>query len=281
MRHLSALLVVFLAALTTATAQTAEDPERLLSGDISSQAWGVNERGDIVGSVTLHEGDNPVGFLYTRDGGVVTLEPPGAIWTIPLDINNRREVVGRYMDEEFRWHGFLWTSAAGFRTVDVQPGRDNVLMGIDASGTVVGYAGDTLLGTDAFVIRRGVVETLQNPFGYAVTVPTGISENGTIGGYLTEPSPSRGFILRNGEWRTIDSPTGGDLAFYDISPAGTIVGEAAGLELFSFAFRGGEFTEIGRFHLSVRGVNGSELFVGSMNEPDGHFHAVRWRRTGP
>jgi uncharacterized membrane protein len=280
MRHLSAILVVCLATLTTATAQTSADPERLLSDDFSSAAWGVNERGDIVGSVTFDEGDEVVGFLYTRDGRVVTLQPPGAIWTIALDINNRREVVGRYMDEEFRWHGFLWTPAAGFRTVDVQSGRDNVLTGINASGTVVGYAGDTLLGTDAFVIRRGVVESLQNPFGYTVTVPTGIAENGTIVGYVTEPSPSRGFTLRNGEWRLIDGPTGGELAFYDISPGGTIVGEA-GSTLASFAFRRGEFEEIARFPVSVRGVNGSGLFVGAVTDPDGLFHAVRWRSTGP
>ena len=282
MRHLSALLVVCLATLTTATARTSADPERLFSDDFSSQAWGVNERGDIVGWVTVHEGDDQVnvGFLYTRDGRLVTLQPPGAIWTIAMDINNRREVVGRYMDEEFRWHGFLWTPDAGFRTVDVQSGRDNVLTGINASGAVVGYVGDTLLGTDAFVIRRGVVEMLQNPFGYTVTVPTGIAENGTIVGYFPEPSPTRGFTLRHGEWRLIDSPTDGDLAFYDISPAGTIVGEA-GLALASFAFRRGEFVEIARFPVSVRGVNGSGLFVGAANDADGFPHAVRWRRTRP
>jgi hypothetical protein len=278
MRHLSALLVVCLAALTTATARTA-DPERLFSDDVNSQAWGVNERGDIVGWLTVAEGDDQVdvGFLYTRDGRVVTLQPRGTVWTIAMDLNNRREVVGRYMDEESRWHGFLWTPAAGFRTVDVQPGRDNVLTGINANGTVIGFVGDNLLGTDAFVIRRGVVEILQNPFGYAVTVPMGIAENGTIVGYVTEPSPSRGFIVRNGEWRLIDSPTGGELVFFDIAPGGTIVGEA-GLDGNSFVFRRGEFVETD-LPLAVRGVNGSGLFVGSVTDPDGHSHAVRWRRT--
>lgn len=281
MRHLSALLVVCLAALTTVTARTSADPERLFADDFNSQAWGVNERGDIVGWVTVPEGDDQVnvGFLYTSGGRVVTLQPPGATWTIAFDINNRREVVGRYQDEESRWHGFLWAPDAGFRTVDVRSGRDTVLTGINASGTVVGYVGDTLLGTDAFVIRRGVVEILQNPFGYAVTVPTGIAENGTIVGYLTEPSPSRGFTLRNGEWRVTDSPTGGELVFYDIARAGTIVGEA-GLDGSSFVFRRGAFGEI-NLPLSVRGVNGSGLFVGAVTDPDGYSHAVRWRRTGP
>src|SRR5436309_14884918 len=62
-------------------------------GATSTQAWGINPRGDIVGVYTSAGQDH--GFLLSG-GNFSTIDFPGATITVPADINDRGDIVGVY-----------------------------------------------------------------------------------------------------------------------------------------------------------------------------------------
>ena len=46
------------------------------------------------------------------------IDVPGAVLTVALDINNRAQVVGQYLDADGGVHGYLWDKGR-FTTIDV------------------------------------------------------------------------------------------------------------------------------------------------------------------
>jgi probable HAF family extracellular repeat protein len=75
-------------------------------GAISTEARGINPRGQIVGIYADSTGEH--GFLYDR-GVFTTIEVPGASGTQAFGINPRGQIVGLYFDSTGGQHGFLAT----------------------------------------------------------------------------------------------------------------------------------------------------------------------------
>ena len=70
----------------------------------STQAWGINPRGDIVGSYVKSSVTH--GFLLS--GGIYSsVDFPGAKSTFANGINARGDIVGAYVDSGGVTHGFL------------------------------------------------------------------------------------------------------------------------------------------------------------------------------
>jgi probable HAF family extracellular repeat protein len=80
-----------------------------LSGDVTSAALSINDRGHVVGP-SLDSDGNPRAFLY-RDGTMKDLNslvPPGSIYMlIPYAINNHGQVAGFGVTSTGEIHGFL------------------------------------------------------------------------------------------------------------------------------------------------------------------------------
>jgi probable HAF family extracellular repeat protein len=57
--------------------------------------------------------------------------------TGPLKINDRRQVVGIYVDEAGSVHGFLWDDGE-FSTIDVPRATGTAVLGINNRGQMVG-----------------------------------------------------------------------------------------------------------------------------------------------
>src|SRR5215471_11313401 len=76
------------AAAQDATFTTIDFP-----GAMSTEASGINPRGDIVGLYTLAGVTH--GFLLSGDS-FTTIDPPGAVLTFAFGINPRGDIVGRY-----------------------------------------------------------------------------------------------------------------------------------------------------------------------------------------
>src|SRR5262245_32480899 len=102
--------VSVLTALTLAFdfANAAPRPECVyfdFPGGIDTAAFGINERGDVVGVYDDEDG-NRHGVLR-RNGHLTALDVPGATFSAPRGINNLGDVVGRYLDGNRTSHGFL------------------------------------------------------------------------------------------------------------------------------------------------------------------------------
>ena len=105
-----------------------------------AQATGINNSQQISGFYIDSQGVNH-GFLLNF-GLLVTLDAPGSIFTQALGLNNKGQVVGQYMDADNNTHGFVWTSAAGFQTIDDPNGVGTTIVnGINDKGVLVGFYG--------------------------------------------------------------------------------------------------------------------------------------------
>ncbi len=106
----------------------------------NSSATGVNDKGDIVGSMNGSTG--PSGFLLVH-GAFTKLQYPGREPTYPTAINIHDEIVGYYFDASGTSHGFLLTDPVKdprWRSFDEPHGaRDTVLTGINDRGDLAGW----------------------------------------------------------------------------------------------------------------------------------------------
>jgi uncharacterized membrane protein len=165
---------------------------------MATKAIGINPRGDIVGFYCLvtsacppgpNEPKNAHGFLLS-ERELTTIDFPGAVETYAFKINRRGQILGKYLGPEGRSHLFL-LSEGEFTTIDVpgafETGVDGANAGLNSQGDVVGDYCDA---------------------------PPCRFDNGTV----------HGFLLREGEFTTIDVPGAVATSAYGIDACGDIVG---------------------------------------------------------
>src|SRR5262249_60528628 len=71
----------------------------------TSGCFGINPRGDIVGS-TIDSSGNDHAFLLSN-GRFTTIDFPGSVATDLNDINPSGDIVGQYADSDGNEHGFI------------------------------------------------------------------------------------------------------------------------------------------------------------------------------
>jgi len=197
-------------------------------GAMSSQAQGINNRGQIVGVYSTDSNAISApdatrrGFLLDR-GRYVRLDVPGARDTNAFDINDRGQVVGQYEDADGRFHGYVWQWGR-FRTIDV-PGQSSTdATGINNRGQITGITGPVQASV-GFVLDRGRFTTFRVP-GAQATASYGINDQGQIVGFSisgpTATGPS-GFLRdARGRFTAINRPGAVGTAAFDINNRGQI-----------------------------------------------------------
>jgi probable HAF family extracellular repeat protein len=98
----------------------------------------INNNGQIVGY--YYDGKSDHGFIYDK-GTLITLDPPGASYTIANGINASSAVVGYYNDSTGLQHGFIYDDRS-FTTLDIPGASYTTANGINNSGGVVGFYND-------------------------------------------------------------------------------------------------------------------------------------------
>jgi probable HAF family extracellular repeat protein len=228
-----------------------------------TRAFGINNAGQIVGSIENPSPGPPQGFVYNT-GLFTPLNVPGASETDVRGINNGGQIVGFFQDIA-GYHGFLDVGGS-FSRIDV-PGavRTNAL-GINNAGQIVGSFGNSVapIGDHAFLYSGGSFTQLDVPGrdhtnaygindagqivgtfggtgehgflytggsftqldapGVAATLAFGINDAGDIVGTLEEDSSSDGFLYRNGAFITLDVPGAAATSAFGINDVGQIVG---------------------------------------------------------
>jgi uncharacterized membrane protein len=104
----------------------------LISG--TTRALGINDLSQIVGTVGTH------GYLFTS-GVFSPIDVLGALNTIPVDINNRGDIVGFYVEPSLILHGFI-LNQQGFTTIDFPGSSSTQVFGINNQGQIVGVYQD-------------------------------------------------------------------------------------------------------------------------------------------
>lgn len=230
-------------------------------GGTSSQAQGINESGQVVGSSTLANGNTNTqhAFLW-QSGAMFDLGVlPGGSTSTAQDINNNGQVAGSSSG-----HAFLWTPAQPGGTTgtmaDLGTGLGDIgAIGIALNdpGQVVGISflmeGETLV-RHATLWQGGTVADLGTLAG-GESEALGINANGQVVGLsFTNSNDIHAFL-----W-TPDQPgaTTGTM---------TDLGNLGGTETYSAA--------------EAQGINNSGQVVGHSVGADGSRHAFLWTPSQP
>ncbi|HEY0565532.1 MAG TPA: hypothetical protein VGC88_08105, partial [Terriglobales bacterium] len=127
-------------------------------GASATQANGINNHNQIVGSFELGAGCNPT-FLNCVDHGFrlisgkfTRFDVSGAVSTSIHGVNDLGDIVGSYRTKDNKTHGFLRLHTGKFTTLNFPDGRGTVAMAVNNALTVVGSASDGLHG---FVWKNG------------------------------------------------------------------------------------------------------------------------------
>jgi hypothetical protein len=206
-----------------------------VAGASATRAFGINARGDIVGSYTDATGTH--GFL--RSGGVVTTinypDAPGhrTTSTEAWGINPRGDIIGRYTAAGIPGTRGFVLSHGTYSDISMPGHLITLPTKIGASGEIVGCFHDVNAVTDmyGYVQRESSVTTFTLP---SIPVPAGSAamHNGvTPGGEmivgLTFPTltTSRGYIINRRVLTFIDFPGSNFTQLWDVNPSGISVGQ--------------------------------------------------------
>jgi uncharacterized membrane protein len=207
-----------------------DDPPGTSADRLSYETPDINNRGEIVGFYNDDAGLTTGGFLRTRKARFVDINVPGSQLTGPLKVNDRRQVVGIYVDAGGAVHGFLWDNG-NFETIDVPGATATLAIGISNRGQIVGSYVDADGAYHGFVrSRRGAFTTLPDAPGAdpgsGGTQPASINERGQIVGVgYDAQGGSRGFLYERGHFTQIDGPNAIYTRVLDINNRGRMVGD--------------------------------------------------------
>ena len=196
-----------------------------LSGDTFSNAYGINDSGQIVGASVASNGVDSRPFLYS--GGIMTELLIPISGSIASGINDNGTIIG-YSTSDSN-HGFIYNGGTitdlGFGT---QPHA------INNSGQVVGFTGN-FGWMRAFLYSNGEMTNLGTLPGDIWSDAYDINNSGQVAGssFSSASGTSRAFIYSNKEMTNLGTLAGdtGSTA-YDINDNSQVVG-------FSFTVNGG------------------------------------------
>jgi uncharacterized membrane protein len=195
-------------------------------GAVTTIAWGINARGDVVGEY-FDAAARRHGFLL-RKGVFTPIDVAGALGTSARGINPRGDIVGVYRDPGepiVNAHGFLLTRHGDLVKVDF-PGHTNTIpQRILPDGTILGcrHDNDTMGSMKGIVMSRagnsevdafasmhnGATPGLRRIVGLWTNMMTGRGE---------------GYVIEDGEFTSFVVPGSTRTAAWDVNAAGEIVG---------------------------------------------------------
>lgn len=230
-------------------------------GTLSSTAWGINSRGDVVGEYyALEEGVvTHHGFLVSK-GEFSTLDIPGAAMSHLRGINARGDIVGAYMDSMdpnvTPPRGFLLSKDGTFTEIEPEGSTWTWPMGINERADIVGQYYDSAGVMHGFLrTADGTFTTLDFP-GALSTSAESINARGEIVGYYWEfmgmelpPNQRRvshGFRWVKGEFFQENFPGAEHTMVHGLNDRGDTCGMMSFTRPSPYLWGGFSFTKAGR-----------------------------------
>lgn len=167
------------------------------------------------------------GLIYSNSG-TVTIDYPGAFWTILSGINNWGTMVGYHYDgaggagypDGFKLKNGKFTRIHYLNSLLTVP------YAINLYGTIVGFYWDNPnFGQHGFVRENGVYKKLDYPNSSASQmILSDINASGTVVGHYTIGTTNYAFLHANGTFKDIVPPNRSDTVVLGINAFGTVFG---------------------------------------------------------
>jgi len=201
-------------------------PASVLGGVNFSDAFKINDRGDVVGD---YDDGATHGFLLRR-GTVTTLDFPGADVTLAFGVNQSGVVVGEWdvLDAQgnlLAYHGFQWKDGA-FTELSFPGSADTTILAINENGDYVGMWDSDINAPTAhgFVYSKGRFTSFDVP-GATLTEANDLDKDGRIVGlYVDAGGVEHGFLKADDTYLAIDYPGAVATEAWGLNSAGDIVG---------------------------------------------------------
>jgi probable HAF family extracellular repeat protein len=232
-------------------------------GSMSTQTWGINSRGDIIGFY-LAADKTSHGLLF-NGGHFTSLDFPGAAVTLLNGINSRGDMVGEYgLTATSSHRGFLLSADGVFTPIDYPGATYTSGIGITARGDIVGLYNFADNVIHSFLLSGGHFSKIDYP-GASRTGVNGISPQGDVVGGYSIGGVTHGFLLSNSAYTSFDYPNAATTVATGVNSSGEIVGryiDAAGVS-HGFLLKGGHFSTIDFPSATFTGVTSIDA-AGSM-----------------
>ncbi len=229
MSGISGLLTVLALVLTLVAPVWAQEREYTTiapQGAQSSNAFGINAQGDVVGTF-VDQNSVQHGFLL-RHGEFTVIDFPGARSTIARGIGYSGEIVGSYQlpgDPALAARGFMRNNQGQFFHVKFPGSIWEIAQRILPDGTIVGCRHDN----DQMESMRGVT---IGSHGASEIDAFGSMQNGAtpdlrlLAGFWFNmmDNQTQGYIIENGVFTSFMVPHSTATAAWDVNPDGAIVG---------------------------------------------------------
>ena len=244
---LLAVAVFMLTLVAPARGQEREYSTITPPGARSSTAFGINSRGDVVGSF-VDQSFVQHGFLLSN-GDFTVIDFPGARATIARGISPDGEIVGNYSlpgDPAVAARGFLLTRKGEFVNVRSPEHSWEIAQRILPDGTIIGCRHDH----DMMDSMRGVIIGRD---GASEIDAFGSMNNGAtpdlqlmVGFWFNMmDDQTQGYMIENGVFTSFMVPGSNATSAWDVNPAGAIVGQyIVGTTLRGFVKTGETYTTI-------------------------------------
>jgi probable HAF family extracellular repeat protein len=235
-----------------------------LGNGTHSEAWAINDSGQLVGLSTTQPGDpfedftlwdTVHAFFWSAGEGMIDLGTFGGTYSYAYAINSQGQVVGDAETASGEDHAFLWSAAGGMIDLGSLGGFFSIPQAINNAGQVVGYSKTTSGEYHAFLwtAEGGMIDL--GTFGGWWSIPEGINNQGQVVGLsTTQPGDP---------WQ--------DVTLWDTVHAFLWTAEGGMIDLGTL---GGTWSR-------ASAINNLGQIVGLSTTASGELHAVLWELALP
>jgi len=170
----------------------------------NSQASGINDAGQVVGTSAAPFSPRPHAFLYTNGSmtDLGTLANQFGAFSSATGVNNGGQVVGYSLlsnsNINIPSHAFLYSNGT-MTDLGTLAGGTSTAMGINNAGQVVGFSSVTTNGLEhAFLYNNGTMSDLGTLAGGLISHAYGINDSGQVVGYSATVGGTHAFVYHNG-----------------------------------------------------------------------------------
>ncbi len=245
-------------------------------GAASTQSWGINASGNIVGFYV--NADNTTHGFLLSGGQFSTIDFPGAAFTEANGINSRGDIVGDYAFTTTGTgphHGFLLSRDSAFTTIDFPGATSTFAGGNNSRGDIIGAYALTDNVNHSFLLTGGQFSSIELPGGASI-VANGINSQGDIVGGYSSAGVGHGLLLSDGDFTSFDLAGATFTTATGINPRGDTVGRytATGVN-HAFLLSRGRFSTIdfpGATYTGATAISSRGDILGRYRNADNVFH---------